>query len=110
MHHGKIVQIIGPVVDVSFSDSNASLPAIFELLYTKLADGKKLGLEVYKHLGDNVVRAVALDSTEGLTRGMVVETTGKPISVPVGEKTLGRILNVLGEPIDDAGPVKSKDH
>ena len=110
MHTGKIVQVVGPVVDVKFAVQDNDLPGIFDLLYTTFPDGKKLGLEVYKHLDDNLIRAVALDSTEGLTRGMEVEATGAPISVPVGEKTLGRILNVLGQPIDDAGPVESKDH
>ena len=102
---GKIVQVIGPTVDVQFSPEG--LPAIYNALTVDLADQKrKLTLEVAQHTGDNTVRAIALASTDGLVRGMDVVDTGKPISVPVGEETLGRIFNLLGEPIDEKGDVK----
>ena len=102
---GKIVQVIGPTVDVQFSPEG--LPAIYNALTVDSADPKrKLTLEVAQHTGDNTVRAIALASTEGLVRGMDVVDTGKPISVPVGEETLGRIFNLLGEPIDEKEDVK----
>jgi F-type H+-transporting ATPase subunit beta len=99
---GQITQIMGAVVDVQFENA---LPAILNALETE-NEGKRLVLEVAQHLGENTVRAVAMDSTDGLVRGVKVKDTGAPISVPVGEGTLGRILNVIGEPVDDAGPVK----
>ena len=94
---GKIVQIIGVVVDVEFLEK---LPAIYDALEIKFGE-KKLILETAQHLGSNRVRAVAMDSTDGLKRGMEVIDTGRPITVPVGDKTLGRMFNVLGEPIDE---------
>jgi F-type H+-transporting ATPase subunit beta len=97
MNKGKIVQIIGVVVDVEFSEK---LPAIYDALEIEFQD-KKLILETAQHLGSNRVRAVAMDSTDGLKRGMEVIDTGKPIAVPVGDKTLGRMFSVLGEPIDE---------
>src|SRR5690606_769248 len=97
---GKITQVIGAVVDVQFDDH---LPAILNALETE-NNGKKLVLEVAQHLGENTVRAIAMDATEGLVRGAAVTDLGGPISVPVGEATLGRILNVVGEPVDDRGP------
>ena len=100
---GKITQVIGAVVDVQFEDS---LPAILNALETT-NNGKKLVLEVAQHLGENSVRTIAMDATEGLVRGERVTDTGAPISVPVGNATLGRILNVIGEPVDEKGPVKS---
>lgn len=100
---GKIVQIIGPVIDAEFPQN--ALPPI----YAALKIGT-LTLEVQQHLGDNVVRAVSLGPTDGLKRGTPVENTGAPISVPVGEETLGRIFNVSGEPIDNKGPVKAKKY
>ena len=100
---GKITQIIGPVVDVVFTDHT---PAIFNALSTK--DG--LILEVQQHLGNHEVRTIALGATEGLSRGGEVTDTGGPISVPVGEATLGRLMNVLGEPIDGTGSVNAKEH
>ena len=110
---GKIVQITGPVVDVQFASGN--LPAINNALKIKV-DGKKnngvdidLTLEVAMHLGDNVVRTIAMDATEGLIRGMEVEDTFAPITIPVGEATLGRIFNVLGESIDNKDDSKLKD-
>ena len=98
---GKITQVIGAVVDVQFEDH---LPAILNALETKNG-GNRLVLEVAQHLGENTVRTIAMDSTEGLTRGQTVTDTGNQISVPVGPATLGRILNVVGEPIDERGPV-----
>lgn len=101
---GKITQVIGAVIDVQFEDA---LPAILNALTTE-NNGKKLILEVAQHLGENTVRTIAMDASEGLVRGQEVTDTGEPISVPVGPGTLGRILNVVGEPVDEKGPVKSK--
>jgi len=103
---GKIVQIIGPVVDVEFPERQ--LPGIYEALeieYSVEGRNVKLVLETQQHLGEGWVRAIAMSSTEGLKRGLEVTATGAPISVPVGEGILGRIFNVLGEPIDERGPV-----
>ena len=102
---GKITQVIGAVVDVKFDDQ---LPAILNALDTE-NNGRKLVLEVAQHLGENTVRAIAMDATEGLVRGEAVRDTGGPIQVPVGEATLGRILNVVGEPVDDQGPVVAQE-
>ncbi len=99
---GKVTQVIGAVVDVQF---DGELPAILNALETKNA-GQRLVLEVAQHLGESTVRTIAMDSTEGLVRGQEVKDTGRPISIPVGPGTLGRIINVIGEPIDEAGPVK----
>ncbi|PYG26844.1 F0F1 ATP synthase subunit beta [Pelagimonas varians] len=98
---GKITQVIGAVVDVQFGDQ---LPEILNALNTT-NNGKKLVLEVSQHLGEGTVRCIAMDATEGLVRGQAVEDTGGPITVPVGEATLGRILNVIGEPVDEKGDV-----
>ena len=98
---GRISQVIGAVVDVTFPDA---LPAILSALETS-NNGQRLVLEVAQHLGENTVRTIAMDSTDGLTRGQEVTDTGAQISVPVGPATLGRILNVVGEPIDERGPV-----
>ncbi|MFT3723201.1 MAG: F0F1 ATP synthase subunit beta [Hyphomonadaceae bacterium] len=98
---GRVSQVIGAVVDVEF---DGHLPAILNALETT-NNGTRLVLEVAQHLGENAVRTIAMDSTEGLTRGHEVKDTGQAISVPVGEATLGRIMNVIGEPIDEAGPV-----
>src|SRR3954470_15030923 len=98
---GKITQVTGAVVDVQFE---ADLPAILNALHTQ-NEGKTLVLEVAQHLGENTVRAIAMDTTDGLVRGQAVSDTGSPISVPVGPATLGRILNVIGEPVDERGPV-----
>jgi F-type H+/Na+-transporting ATPase subunit beta len=102
---GRITQIIGAVIDVEFPRD--SIPKVYEAL--KLADGVDLTLEVQQQLGDGVVRTIAMGSSEGLKRGMAVSATGAPISVPVGAGTLGRIMDVLGNPIDEAGDVKTKD-
>jgi F-type H+/Na+-transporting ATPase subunit beta len=104
MSAGKISQIIGPVVDVKFDPG--ALPPIYNALKITRQDGSDLILEVAQHLGENSVRAVAMEGTDGLVRGMAVEDTGEYISVPVGNGTLGRILNVIGEPVDEMGPVE----
>ena len=102
---GKITQVIGAVVDVQFDNH---LPEILNALTTD-NNGKKLVLEVAQHLGENTVRTIAMDASEGLVRGQEVVDTDGPISVPVGNATLGRILNVVGEPVDEQGPVKAKE-
>ncbi len=102
---GKVTQVIGAVVDVQFEDA---LPEILNALITD-NNGKKLVLEVAQHLGEKSVRTVAMDATEGLVRGAPVEDTGAPIMVPVGNATLGRILNVIGEPVDEKGPVNAAE-
>jgi len=102
---GKITQVIGAVVDVQFDDH---LPAILNALETH-NQGRKLVLEVAQHLGENTVRTIAMDATEGLVRGERVTDTGGPIMVPVGDATLGRILNVVGEPVDERGPVAATE-
>ena len=99
---GKVVQIIGPVVDIKF-DSD-SLPNLYNAIHINLGDGI-LVAEVEQHMGDDVVRTIAMEATEGLRRGMEAEDTGKPIQVPVGEKVLGRLFNVLGNVIDNEGEV-----
>ena len=100
MSQGKIVQIIGPVVDVEFPRN--AMPRIYDALKM---ESPVLTLEVQQQLGDGVVRAIAMGTTDGLRRGMLVSNTGAAISVPVGVKTLGRIMDVLGNPIDEAGPI-----
>ncbi|MCD6101981.1 MAG: F0F1 ATP synthase subunit beta, partial [Candidatus Cloacimonetes bacterium] len=106
MKNGKIVQIIGAVVDVEFPEE--CLPSIYTALTIKRPDKSKLVLEVQQHLGENRVRAIAMDSTDGLKRGDEVFNTESPISVPVGKETLGRLINVIGEPIDELGELKTK--
>ena len=108
---GRLTQVIGAVVDVKF---DGELPAILNALETKNVDARtgkefRLVFEVAQHLGESTVRAIAMDTTEGLVRGQEVRDTGSPIRVPVGPATLGRIMNVIGEPIDEAGPI-SHDH
>ncbi|MCQ2003008.1 F0F1 ATP synthase subunit beta [Rhizobium sp. NRK18] len=100
---GKVTQVIGAVVDVTF---DGELPSILNALETKIGD-TRLVLEVAQHLGENAVRTIAMDSTEGLVRGQEVFDAGAPISVPVGDETLGRIMNVIGEPVDELGPIGS---
>ena len=102
---GRVRQVMGAVVDVQF---DGHLPAILNALETKNRD-QRLVLEVAQHLGENSVRTIAMDSTEGLVRGQEVADTGQPIAVPVGDGTLGRIINVIGEPVDEAGPVPHKE-
>ncbi|MBV8442974.1 MAG: F0F1 ATP synthase subunit beta, partial [Hyphomicrobiales bacterium] len=99
---GRITQVIGAVVDVKF---DSYLPPILNALET-INNGHRLVLEVAQQLGENTVRCIAMDTSEGLVRGQEVTDTGEPISVPVGEGTLGRIMNVVGEPVDEAGPIK----
>src|SRR5271155_1361164 len=100
---GRITQVIGPVIDVHFEDH---LPAILNALETK-NQGNRLVLEVAQHLGESTVRTVAMDVSEGLVRGQEVTDTGEPISVPGGAEMLARIVNVGGDPVDEAGPVKT---
>src|SRR5262245_40452427 len=102
---GKITQVIGAVVDVQF---DGGLPAILNALETSNG-GNRLVLEVAQHLGESTVRTIAMDTSEGLVRGQEVIDTGLPIAVPVGPGLLGRIINVIGEPIDEAGPVKGDE-
>ncbi|MFT7489926.1 MAG: F-type H+-transporting ATPase subunit beta, partial [Candidatus Promineifilaceae bacterium] len=108
--HGKVSQVMGPVVDVEFPPG--ALPDIYNALKLKNAsisdEEGNLTLEVAQHLGENTVRTIAMDSTDGLVRGTEVKDTGEMITMPVGDKTLGRILNVLGDPVDHAGPVESE--
>ena len=108
---GRVVQVIGPVLDVEFEAGH--LPEIYSALRLQATSGDdreiSLVAEVQQHIGRGQVRAVSMSSTDGVTRGMEVVDTGQPITVPVGEAALGRILNVIGEPVDEMGPVESKD-
>lgn len=104
--NGKVVQVIGPVIDIKF-DSD-SLPNLYNAIDIKMGE-ETLVAEVEQHMGDDVVRAIAMEATEGLRRGMEAVDTGKPIVVPVGEEVLGRLFNVLGNPVDNEGPVSSKE-
>ncbi|RMD93683.1 MAG: F0F1 ATP synthase subunit beta [Calditrichaeota bacterium] len=106
MNTGKIVQIIGAVVDVGFENGN--LPPILNALEIDRGKDGRLVLEVQQHLGEKIARCVAMDSTDGLRRGQTVVDTGGPISVPVGPESLGRLLNVIGDPIDQLGPIETK--
>ena len=105
---GKIVQVIGPVVDIRFTSDH--LPAIRNAIHITFPDGKQMTVEVAQHIGDDIVRCIAMSSTDGLVRGMDCVDTGAPITVPVGEEVLGRMFNVLGEPIDGLGAVDAKVH
>jgi len=109
MNEGKIIQVIGPVIDVAFSEGQ--LPKILSaLLVTNPAINDQpdnLVLEVAQHMGDNVVRSIAMDTTDGLVRGMIAKDTGSPIAMPVGKEVLGRVLNVVGHPVDGKGPVNA---
>ncbi len=111
MNEGKVVQVIGPVVDVEFPEGK--LPAIFNGLWITnpaiSAEPDNLVVEVAQHLGDNIVRTIAMDTTDGLVRGMAVKDTGQPIAVPVGKGVLGRIINVVGRPVDELGPVVTEE-
>ncbi|MCY4264775.1 MAG: F0F1 ATP synthase subunit beta [Gammaproteobacteria bacterium] len=104
MSSGHIVQIIGAVIDVEFN--RESIPQVYDAL---TVDDKEITLEVQQQLGDGIVRTIALGSTEGLSRGLVVQDTGAPVSVPVGTETLGRIMDVLGRPIDERGPIGEQE-
>ncbi len=103
---GKVVQIIGAVVDIEFAEGE--LPSIYNAVEIPRADGSRLVLEVQQHLGEDRVRCIAMDSTDGLRRGMVAYDTGGPITVPVGPQVLGRLMNVVGDPIDNAGPIQAE--
>jgi F-type H+/Na+-transporting ATPase subunit beta len=108
MNNGKIVQVIGPVVDVQFAEH--AIPPIYQALTIEFEVGGKvemLTLEVQQHLGAGLARAIAMSSSEGLKRGMTVFDTGAPISVPVGNGVLGRIFNVTGDPVDGRGPKRN---
>ena len=104
---GKVVQVIGPVVDIKF-DSD-SLPNIYNEIKIDMGD-HVLAVEVEQHMGDDIVRTIAMESTDGLKRGVKAVDTGKPISVPVGKNVLGRLFNVLGNPIDNCGQVESEEY
>ncbi|HCV44069.1 MAG TPA: F0F1 ATP synthase subunit beta, partial [Bacteroidetes bacterium] len=109
MNEGRIVQIIGPVIDIDFS--GGTLPSIMNAIRIPRGSEKEqqddLIVEVQQHLGDNRVRTVAMDSTDGLPRGIACYDTGGPITIPVGPAALGRLINVLGQGIDELGPIKS---
>ena len=107
---GYVKQIIGPVVDVSFSGKNSKLPEIFNALIIKRADGQELVLECQQHLGEDLVRTVAMDATDGLTRGIEVVDTGQPITMPIGDKIKGRLFNVVGQAIDGMGEVQKTEN
>ncbi|HZH17376.1 MAG TPA: F0F1 ATP synthase subunit beta, partial [Archangium sp.] len=108
---GKVTQVLGPVVDVEFPPGG--LPEVYTALKVTNANisnvADNLTLEVAQHLGENTVRCISMDSTEGLARGVPVKNTGAPIQAPVGKATLGRILNVTGDPVDEKGPVAAKE-
>ena len=103
---GKVVQVVGPVVDVRFE---GELPAILNALHMSRGDGGRVVLEVSQHIGEGTVRAIAMHTTDGIVRGDAVKDTGAPIMVPVGNPTLGRIVNVVGDPLDNLGPVDTQD-
>ena len=104
-HIGHISQVVGPVIDVTFEAAGGAVPAINEALTIERADGHRLVTEVRQHIGDHVVRTVAMDSTDGVSRGMAATATGQGITVPVGDQVKGRLLNVTGQPIDGIGPL-----
>ena len=109
---GRVVQVIGPVLDIEFPEGH--LPAIYNAIVVKQEAGKDgvaidVVAEVAQHLGENRVRCISMKPTDGMVRGMKATDTGAPISVPVGDETLGRILNVIGEPVDNLGPVNAKE-
>ena len=103
---GKVIRVLGPVVDVRFENYT---PKLYDMLITK-AGGKEIALEVEAYLENDVVRTISMEANEGLTRGAEVIATGAPIRVPVGEGTLGRVMNVLGKPIDDKGPIEAAEY
>mgnify|MGYP006292690347 CR=1 FL=1 len=105
---GKIVQVIGPVVDVSFEHTGGELPNIYDALEITRADGSILVVECQQHIGENTIRTVAMDSTDGLYRGMEATATGLPITMPAGDQIRGRLMNVIGEPIDGIGPISKE--
>lgn len=106
---GKISQVIGPVVDISFEQADAELPNINHSLTIKKDDGSTLVVECQQHIGEHTIRAIAMDSTDGLYRGMECENTGNPIKMPVGDQVKGRLMNVVGDTIDNIGPLPKED-
>ncbi|MEO0874062.1 MAG: F0F1 ATP synthase subunit beta, partial [Bacteroidota bacterium] len=106
---GQVKQVIGPVVDVSFSGEGSKLPEILNALEIKRPSGETLTLEVQKHLGEDSVRTIAMDATDGLTRGAEVVDTGKAIAMPIGNAIKGRLFNVVGEAIDGIGEVSKEE-
>jgi len=102
---GKVSQIIGPVVDVRFDLKGGQLPKLFDALIGKRKDGSDVVLEVQQHVGEDTVRAIAMDSTDGFTRGQEIFVTGSPISMPIGDQIYGRVFNVVGEDIDGIGDI-----
>ena len=105
---GKISQIIGPVIDIVFENTNNDLPKIYDALEVNKENGEKIIVECQQHVGENTIRAVAMDSTDGLKRGMEVSTTGDPILMPIGTDIKGRLFNVVGEAIDGIGSVSKE--
>ena len=108
---GRVVQIVGPVIDVSFEDvaeGGVELPAIYDAIEIRRADGRKLLAEIQQHIGERSVRAVAMDSTDGLSRGVEAVSHYAPISMPVGEQIKGRLMNVVGDAIDGIGALDDK--
>ena len=97
---GKVSQIIGPVVDVEFSGENNPLPSIYDALEIENSDGSKLILEVQSHIGEETVRTISMDSTDGLSRGTDAKAIGSPIQMPIGDNVYGRLFNVIGDAID----------
>ena len=108
-NHGKISQIIGPVVDVIFEGNQNNLPKIYDALEVIKENNEKLILECEQHIGENSIRTIAMDSTDGLKRGMEVVNTGNPILMPVGESIKGRLLNVVGDAIDGIGDLSKEN-
>jgi F-type H+-transporting ATPase subunit beta len=106
---GEIIQVIGPVVDVSFEKSGSELPNIHDALEVKREDGSTLIIECQQHVGEFTIRTIAMDSTDGLQRGMEVHPTGSSIRMPVGDKVKGRLLNVVGQSIDGIGELDNSD-
>ena len=106
MENGIVRRVIGPVVDVQFPSGN--LPEIYNAIEIKLED-RKVVMEAVQLIGDNSVRCISLFSTDGISRGMIAANTGSPVTMPVGEATLGRMFNVIGEPIDGKGPVETDE-
>ena len=105
---GKIVQVIGPVIDVRFNTENNKLPNILDALEIKRENGQVIVLECQQHIGEDTIRAISMDSSDGLCRGMEVVSTGKPITMPIGDQIKGRLFNVVGEAIDGIGPVSNE--
>jgi F-type H+-transporting ATPase subunit beta len=108
MNTGIVTQIIGPVLDIRFDPK--SLPAIYNAITVEVEGGSEIVAEVMQHIGGGMVRCVSMSSTDGLSRGLTAIDTGAPISVPVGPKTLGRVINVLGKPLDNLPPIESEEH